>query len=224
MSKKVTNKKDEFENVEHALSASEAFVEKYQKQILYGLGAVAVVVIAFLAINNFYVKPRAVEAANEMYRSQLYFATDSFRIALQGDGFESIGFEEISNRFSSTPSGSLAKAYAGICYFKLGDYEEAIRYLSRYDGKDKYFSIAVVGMIGDAYAELGDVKKAIRSFSKAAEAGNEVMTPFFLKKAALLMTTEGENDKALKNFLIIKEKFPLSAEAQEVDKYISLLQ
>jgi tetratricopeptide (TPR) repeat protein len=223
MAKKVQKTTDEFENVEHALTSSEAFIEKYQKQILYGLGTVALVVIAVLAINNFYVNPRQNNAANEMYKSQMYFAVDSFRVALDGDGFESIGFEEISSRYSMTPSGNLAKAYAGICHYKLGDYEQAIKYLSQYDVNDSYFSLTVLGLIGDAYAELNEPKNAIKFFARAANAKNEVLSPYFLKKAAVMLELEGDKEKALKNYLRIKEEFPMSAEAQDVDKYIARL-
>lgn len=224
MSKKELKTTDEFENVEHVLTSSEAFIEKYQKQILYGLGAVAAVVVAVLAISNFYVAPRQNAAANEMYKSQAYFAADSFQVALQGDGFESIGFEEISSSYSITPSGNLAKAYAGICYYNLQDYEQALKFLSQYDGDDNYFSIAVIGLIGDCYAELEESSNAIKFFNKAADAENDVLTPLYLKKAAVLYELEGAKDKALKNYLKIKDNYPMSSEAQEVDKYIARLQ
>lgn len=224
MSKKAAKKQDQFENVEQVLSASEAFIEKYQKEILYGLGVIAVLVMAFLAINSYVVKPRIAVAAHEMYKAQQYFAKDSFMLALQGDDFESIGFEAISSKYSLTTSGNLAKAYAGICYYNLGEYEEAIRCLSAYDGNDNYFTPSVTGLIGDCYVELGESSKAIRYFSKAASSGNEVIAPIFLKKTAVVLESTGETNKALKNYLELKEKYPLSQEAQDIDKYIARLQ
>lgn len=224
MSKKAATKHDEFENVEHALTTSEAFIEKYQKQILYGLGVVAIIVIGFLAINNFYIKPRATEAANEMYRSQMYFSTDSFKLALEGDGFESIGFEAISSEFSLTPSGNLAKAYAGICSYHLGDYDKAISFLSGFDADDDYISIMAIGLMGDCYAELGEPQKAIKFFNEAADSENEVLSPLYLKKAGIIYESEGDTKKALENYLSIKNDYPMSIESQDIDKYISRLQ
>jgi len=224
MSKKAAKKQDQFENVEQVLSASEAFIEKYQKEILYGLGVIAVLVMAFLAVNSYIVKPRIAVAAHEMYKAQQYFAKDSFMLALQGDDFESIGFESISSKYSLTASGNLAKAYAGICYYNLGEYEEAIRFLSAYDGNDNYFTPSVTGLIGDCYVELGESSKAIRYFSKAAASENEVIAPIFLKKTAVVLESTGETNKALKNYLELKEKYPLSQEAQDIDKYIARLQ
>ncbi len=224
MSNKVTKKQDELENVEHALTASEAFVEKYQKQLLYGLGIVSAIVVVFLAANNFYFKPRSVEAANEMFRSQQYFARDSFRLALEGDDFESIGFAEIATKYSFTSSANLAKAYAGICLFHLGEYEQAIVHLSSYDAKDEYFSVSVIGLIGDCYAESGNLKEAAKFFMRAADKNNDVLSPLYLKKAAAIFEAEGEYAKALKNYQTIKDNYPVSMESQDIDKYISRLQ
>jgi tetratricopeptide (TPR) repeat protein len=159
-----------------------------------------------------------------MYKSQLFFSQDSFKLALEGDGIESIGFEAISSDFSLTPSGNLAKAYAGICYLNLGQYEEAIKFLNAYDGDDQYFSVTVTGMIGDCYAELGDNDKAIKYFNEAAGTENDVLTPYFLKKAAILLEVGGEKEDALKNYTRIKDEYPMSTESQDIDKYIARLQ
>jgi len=48
MSKKEEKKHDELVNVEHALTSTEAFIEKYQKQILMGVGAIVLVVLIVL--------------------------------------------------------------------------------------------------------------------------------------------------------------------------------
>ncbi|GAB1415778.1 tetratricopeptide repeat protein [Paludibacter sp.] len=222
--KKVAKTQDDFESVENALTKSEAFIEKNQKHLITGLGIVAIIVMAILAINNFYVKPRAAEAANEMYKSQLFFAKDSFNIALNGDGFESIGFEEISSKYSLTSSGNLAKAYAGICYYNLGDYENAVKFLLSYDADDSYFSTSVLGLAGDCYVELNQTEKAIQFFTKAVDSNNEVLSPVFLKKAGIAYESLGDSKKALSQYMLIKEKYSMSQEGQDIDKYISRLQ
>ena len=56
MSKKEEKQHDELENVQNALTATEAFIEKYQKQIFIGIGVVAVAVLAVLGGNNFILK------------------------------------------------------------------------------------------------------------------------------------------------------------------------
>lgn len=224
MSKKDSNQKDEFKNVEQVLNSSESFIEKHQKQLLYGLGILSAIVVIILAVNNFYFRPKSVEAANELSKSQMYFARDSFRLALEGDGIETLGFAAIAADFGFTKSGNLANAYAGICHFHLGNFEEAIDYLANFDGEDPYFSIAVIGLIGDSYVELGDHKNALKFFNRAADSKNEVLAPFYLKKAAIIYEIEGEKEKALQHYLTIKEDYSLSTEAQDIEKYIARLQ
>lgn len=221
MAKKVNKKKDEFENVEQVLSTSEAFIEKYQKQLLIGVSVIVVAVLVILAVRNFYIKPREVTAENEMYKAQLHFATDSFNLALHGDGINFIGFKEIVSDYGITPSGNLAAAYAGICYYKTGDYQNAIKFLSQFSGDDTYLTTSVTGLIGDSYVELKETEKAVSYFEKAASLKNEVLSPVYLKKAGLAYESLNQPAKAEKSYTTIKEVYPSSQEARDIDKYIA---
>ena len=224
MSNKEEKKHDDLVNVEHALTSTEVFIEKYQKQIIYGVGAVVLVVLIALSFRNFYLEPREVAAENEMYKAQGYFAKDSFRLALEGTGTESIGFKEIVSDYGITASGKLAAAYAGICYYKLGQYDYAMKYLSQFDGDDTYFSASVIGLTGDSYVEMGETSKAISYFEKAADKDNAVMSPVYLKKAGLVYESLNQPEKAEKQYTKIKESYPKSPEASDIDKYIARVQ
>jgi len=224
MAKKEEKKHDELENVQHALTSTEAFIEKYQKQILMGVGIALLVVLAVLSFNNFYLQPREITAENEMSKAQAAFATDSFRIALEGKGVQIMGFKEIASTYGITASGKLATAYAGICYFKLGQYDNAIKSLSQYSGKDKNLSTTVLGLTGDCYVELGEASKAVSYFEKAADKDNAVLSPVYLKKAGLVYESLNQAEKAEKAYTQIKEKYPKSNEASDIDKYLARVQ
>ena len=224
MSNKEVKKHDELENVQNVLTTSEAFIEKYQRQIIFAVGGVVLLVLIALSFKNFYLEPREVAAENQMYKSQNFFAVDSFRVALEGSGDESIGFKEIVSEYGITSSGNLAAAYAGICYYKLGQYENAIKYLSQFDGEDTYFQTSVVGLIGDSYIELGQTEKAVSYFEEAAGFKNEVLSPVYLKKAGLVFESLKKADKAEKIYLEIKDNYPTSSEAADIDKYIARVQ
>ncbi|MDR3651915.1 MAG: tetratricopeptide repeat protein [Paludibacter sp.] len=224
MSKKEEKKHDELVNVEHALTSTEAFIEKYQKQIIFGVGAVVLIVLLALSFRNFYLQPREVAAENEMYKAQAFFAKDSFRVALEGNGIESVGFKEITSEYGITASGKLAGAYAGICYYKLGQYDNAIKYLTQYSADDSYFATSVIGLIGDCYVELGQTSKAIGYFDKAADKDNAVISPIYLKKAGLVYESLNQPEKAEKEYTKIKDKYPKSAEAVDIDKYLARVQ
>jgi tetratricopeptide (TPR) repeat protein len=224
MAKIEEKKHDELANVEHALTSTEAFIEKYQKQILTGVGIIILVVLLIMSVKNFYLDKREIIAQNEISKAQAAFATDSFRVALEGKGVESLGFKEIASTYSLTASGKLASAYAGICYFKLGQYENAIKYLSKFGGEDNYLSVSVTGLIGDSYVNLGETSKAISYFEKAANKDNAVLSPVYLKKSGLIYESLNESEKAEKAYTKIKEKYPKSSEASDIDKYIARVQ
>ena len=224
MAKKETNATPELENVELVLSKSEQFIEKYQKQLLIGLGVVLAIVLAIMAFQNFYLKRRVTDAQNAMYKAEQYFAIDSFKVALNGDGSsDMMGFKEVADEYSITPSGKLATAYTGICYFKLGDYQNAVKFLTQYEGKDDFFKTSVLGLTGDAYAEIGDADKANDFYKKAIGMKNE-LTPVYLKKAGILQETKGKTEDALKMYQQIKDEYPTSMQAGDIDKYIARVQ
>lgn len=222
MSKKV-KEPAELETVGRALSSSEAFIEKYQKQILIGVGVIVLAVLAVMAINNFYLKPRVVAAENAMYKAQELFAVDSFKVAVDGNGKDVMGFKEIASEYGMTASGNLANAYTGICYYKLGKYQDAVKYLTQYDAGDDYFKTSVIGLTGDCYAELGETGKAQDYYSKAIGQKNE-LSPVYLKKAGILFETKGQAADAEKMYLQIKNDYPKSMEAGDIDKYLARVQ
>jgi len=223
MSKKKQQKQDSLQNVNTALSSAEVFVEKNKKILLYIVAGIILLVLLVLAFRNFYLKPRETDAANAIYKTQMVFARDSFRIALEGNA-QIAGFKEIASEYSITKSGNLANAYAGICYYKLGDYNNAIKYLNQFDGKDNTLSTTVLGLIGDCYANTGETDKAISYFEKAAAKTDDVTTPLFLKKAGVVYESIQKPEKALEIYKQIKQNYPNSIESQDIDKFIARIQ
>ena len=84
-----------------------------------------------------------------MFKGEQYFAKDSFNLALNGNGADYEGFEAIIDQYGSTSAGNLAKAYAGICYFKMGDNEKALGLLKSFSGSDDMISPDITGLNGD---------------------------------------------------------------------------
>jgi len=179
-------------------------------------------VCAIIAINNYVIKPHALEASNENAKAVVYFMAGDFDKALNGDDAECIGFEAIADEYGHYQQGKLAALYAGICYFEKGEYEEAAKYLKKFDADDLNIDPAAHQLLGDAYVELGEYGKAAKAFEAAAKSGNDMIAPMSLKKAGLVYLHEGQNSKALKAFKTIKENYPASAEAQDIDKFIAI--
>lgn len=209
------------EEIEVAISRTEAFIEKYQKQLIYGVLALVLIVSGVLLFNRFYLAPQEVEAQDQLAKAERYFAIDSFKVALNGDGVDCIGFNRVIENYGMTKSANAAYAYAGISSFKLGEYQKAIDLLSKFEGNgDVNMTPVINGLIGDAYVELNNTDKALDYFAKAYDTENAVFAPVFLKKAAMVYESKGDYAKAIELYQTIKNNYFKSSEAQDVDKYI----
>lgn len=215
---------DDSLGIEQALSRTERYIEENQRIISIILGAIVLVVGGFFLFRQFYLKPLNNDAQSNMWGAVRYFEQDSFRIALEGDGNVD-GFIDVIDEYSRTKAGNLARYYAGICHLHLGEFEEAIEYLSDYKPKGDFMPALRLGAIGDAHRELGDRDKALEHYLDAVEASdNNFTAPFYLLKAARLCEYQKQYDKALELFEQIKLEYPLSTEATEIDKYIAKVQ
>jgi tetratricopeptide (TPR) repeat protein len=220
MSIKEQEEKDELQQVNEVLGRSEQFIEKNKKSILIALGVIVLVVGGVLLFRHGYLEPKEKAAQEMIFMGEQYFAIDSFKVALNGDGGEYIGFEGIIDDYSVTKTAKLAAAYAGLCYKAMGDYEKAADYLSRCNSKDIMVSPALTGAIGDCYVELGKLDKAVDYFEQASKSENEVLSPLYLMKAGRVYESLGKWGKALKAYETIRDKYPLSEEGSSIEKFI----
>ena len=221
MAKKQTQVEKNLEQANQALSRTEQFIENNQKNLLIGLTVIILLVVGGLGFYHGYVVPREQEAATLIFKGQNYFEQDDFEQALNGDGIDYIGFEEINAQYSLTKTGKLAAAYAGLCYYRLGDKENALKFLKKYTPGDNLVEPYLAGMIGDCYLDAGNVNEGISYFEAGAkQADNVLISPYLLKKAAIAYESQGKNDAALKCYTTIKEKYFQSVEALDIDKYI----
>lgn len=218
---KETKSHDELDSVNEALTRSEQFIEQNQKTIITVVVAIILVVSLILSIRYFYILPKQERAQSEMFKGVFYFEKDSFQLALNGNGIDYAGFEAIADEHSSTPAGNLAQAYAGISHMRLGNYEQAIKYLEEFDADDDMVAPTLIGAIGDCYVNMDKVKEGISYFEKAAKkADNELISPIYLKKAGIAYESLKEFDKAVNAYKTIKDKYPSSMEASDIEKYI----
>lgn len=219
-----------FETLDVQANKAEDWVVKNQKLIVGVVGAIALVTIGYFLYNKFIVEPKEDEAVNNMFQAQQYFkqavdgqtAPDSlFNLALKG-GEGKLGFEGIISEYSGTKSANLAQYYTGMAYFNLKDYKKAVEHLEKFSADDEILKPIALGAIGDSFSELNKVDDALAYYLKAAEASdNDFTTPRYLMKHGRLAMMNGKKEAALKSFKTIKEKYPASNEAINIDGYIA---
>jgi len=200
---------------EQQVAKTEAFFEKNKKMVTGCLAAVIIIIAGIILFNNYYLTPRANEASTELAKSQQLFEQQQYDKALEG-------FQKVAADYSSTDAGNLANLYIGICQANLGKWQEAVNALESFSGKgDQMISPAAEGALGDAYANLNQLDKAVEHMKKAAKmADNNTLSPIYLIKAGEILESQGKKAEALELYKQVKEKYVNSMQYQTIDKYI----
>jgi len=207
--------------VEGALTRTEMWFEKNSKQITIVVGVIVVVVLGFFGYDRFVRRPNIEKSQNEMFMAERYFEQSEYRKALDGDE-KYAGFLEIVDNYGSVNSGKLAAYYAGLCYLNLGEFEQAITYLKKFNIGAAFLPTFAEGAIGDANLELGNLSEAIAHYKKAANmTPNNVTTPTFLMKLGMCYEMDNRFQAAVDEYEKIRINYPNSNEGREVEKYIA---
>ena len=210
------------------LNKQEAVFLKYRKQILAAVVAVIVVIAGYIGYNTFIAGPREDKASDALAKANVAFMQGDFKKALNGDKTQE-GFLAVADNYGMTDAANLANAYAGLCYFQMGKYQDAVTYLEKFSTKkDAFISPAIVAALGHAYANTGDIDKAISKLKDAADMAdsraedgvNNATAPGYLMDAARLLESQNKKSEALDIYKSIKDKYQASAYSQDIDKYI----
>ena len=207
--------------VEETLSKNEAFFLKYQKQIIGAVVALVVIVAGCILYHNYVAVPNALKASTSLAKGQEYFANEQFDKALSGDSAGFVGFAKLASELGGE-AGNLANLYTGLCYANLNKWQEAVNYIEKFDAKDdQMISPAALGALGNAYAHVNQLDKAVSTLKKAAEkADNNSLSPTFLIQAGEILESQGKKDEALKLYQTVKDKYFNSMAYQTIDAYI----
>jgi tetratricopeptide (TPR) repeat protein len=203
------------------LTNHEAFFLKYQKAIIGVVCAVVVIIAAALLYHSYVAVPNAEKANTSLAKGQEYFAKEMFAQALNGDSASFVGFAKLAKE-AGGDAGNLANLYAGLCSAQLGKYEDAAKYLENFSGSDdQMISPAALGALGNVYAQLNQLDKAVSTLKKAAEkADNNSLSPTFLIQAGEILESQNKKDEALKLYQTVKDKYFNSMQYQNIDAYI----
>jgi tetratricopeptide (TPR) repeat protein len=215
------NKEDVLVDIAEVTKDTQHWLEQYKKPIMYGAIALVVAVAGWYAWKS-YVDSNQKKAVQAMWKAEQMFERDSFAVALNNPGGGYEGFLGIISKYGSTPAGNISQYYAGVSYLNLGKFDEAIKHLEDFSPSGEVTPTMKYGALADAYSEKQDLKKALKLYKEAANAGGiEDMKAMYLKRYAMLSEKEGDVSSALDAYKEIKEKYALTADARDIDKYIT---
>jgi tetratricopeptide (TPR) repeat protein len=200
------------------------FQDNYGRKAVMGLLVVLIVVLGYFGYKQFILDPKEKQASESMFRAEDYFRMDSIRLALNGDAINA-GFVKIYSRFKGTKAADLAAFYAGSCYLKLGDFNNAVKYLKDFNTTAVQVQAKAYGLLGDAYSELNRKEEAVEQYKKAGTyfEKDEIISPEYLFRAGYLYESMGKTKDAIAMYQTIKDKYPGSPRGFDIDRYLARL-
>lgn len=217
--KEKTKIEERQENAVEQLSRVEQFYEENKNWIWGVIIGILVIWLGALAYNRFIYQPKCAEAQEQAFPAEASFADGEYELALNGDG-NVLGFAQIIEDYGSK-AGKAVYLYAGICELQLGNYEEAISYLSKYNGREPILKARAISCEADAYVGLEDYGKAVSLYRKALAVSDNDFNATILFKKGLAHKALDDKAAALACFKSIKENYPQSIEAYDIDRYIA---
>ncbi len=170
--------------------------------------------------------PDSIAIAVKQFRDeQQKSANEFYDKALKGDG-KFPGLLKIAK--GSGNAANMATYLAGVAYYHMGQYKEAISHLEDFSPKgDAGVSPMALAALAHSYACDNQLDKAIAAFKEAAdEADNESLSPLYLIEAGKLLESQNKKAEAHELYEEIKAEYPQHGMNQqgmmssEIDKYI----
>lgn len=213
-----------FENLESAetlqerLLGTENFLKRNQRIISIVIGAI-VLIAAGYGIMNYLQNEKEREAQEEVFFAQRYFEIDSLNRVLNGYGAIP-GAKALSEDYSSTKAGKLAKFYTGVALLKQGKYQDALGYLEGFTTSDWLIQARAYALIGDAHQELKQYDQAVLSYKRAIDhKPNKFFTPPYLMKLALVYELQKKPEAAIATYDRLIKNYPNASDANNAKKY-----
>lgn len=220
------------EEAQAVIEKARGFWAKFNKVIIYGGTAVILVGGGWLAYKHFVLEPKMEKAADAIFpaeqvfdkMTQTGFTKDSINLALNG-GNGITGLLKVAEKFSGTPAGERAHYMAGACYLHNKEFDKAVKHLKEFSTDANQVQAAAYIMLGDASAELKKNDDALSYYQKAASVNSkdEYMTPEALFKLGGFAESIGKTEEAVTAYKKIRDAFPKSSRAGDMDKYLARL-
>lgn len=219
----------EFEEVEATsgvdetiLGQGEDFLKGPGKFVLIGIVGAALLIGGYFAYNKFVVAPKDLKSVESLYMAEHYLLdNEDYATAINGDANGSKGLEKLAK--SGYAGGEIAKYDLGIAYLNNGQYNEAIKTLKDVSFDDDVLGTQALGMIGDAYLELGDRANALKFYTKAYKNKDNILTtPMFMMKAAQSMELLEKHTEAASVYEELIANYPFSKEKDNAEKYLAM--
>lgn len=207
------------ENIQATVSSADKFYSEHKKLIWTIVAAVVVLGLGILGYQKFIYQPKCAEAMARLYPAEQAFANGDFETALNGDG-NVMGIADVIDSYGSK-AGKSVYFYAAVCEYELGNYDGALAYIRKYSSSDPVMAARALSVEGDCCVALNDYPKAAALYEKAAALNQSPVSAQYLIKAGTVYEELGDKAKALELYKAVRDRYPQSLDALDIDKYIT---
>lgn len=162
-------------------------------------GGIGIIAVVALSVGYFiYMNQQETQAQELLGMAEGQLMRGQFETALYGDDERTLGFVQIANNFGRTNAGNLAKYYAAVSEYELGNYQSALDFIKEYNAPQGIMGVSPTSLHGSILTELERYEDAANMFLRAANMdNNSTTTPYNLLKAALAYKEAGRNNRAI---------------------------
>jgi tetratricopeptide (TPR) repeat protein len=181
----------------------------------YGLGSLLGLLVLYFAYRQFIWAPSNEKSKESYFRGLNLAVKDSTDAAINE-------LEPVVKKYDGKQGGEIAQYVLARQYMSKGDFKKAIESLEDVDVNDTYVSVYKLGLMADCNSELGKYQEALDLYLEAAEKNeNDLTTPSFLFKAALVAEEMKNFEEANELYTRIKGNYLNFSNSKSIDKYIA---
>ena len=191
------------------------------RNVVFGiLGGIVLIVIMGFGY-GFFKDQQENQAQEVLSRAVRLYEADNWREALDGSG-STTGLLEVVDKFGGTTAGNLAVYYAADSYLNLEEHEEALKMFNRFNHNADALGAGAYAAEAAIYEDQGEYDKAADRYKSAAMIFESDFTSArYLVSAGRNYERAGNYKDAIEMYESIREDFPDSEQAQNVDLFLA---
>lgn len=214
---KANTTRTSIDNLNEGLSTFEQKIEKNKKYIVYVVAAILAIAVLIFGYKFFIQKPNEEAAKSLISQADMSLSMGQDSIALAQ-------YKAVADKYSNATAQRAALA-AGAILYQQAKYDEAIKYIKQYSFNGTLVGPAAKALLGDCYVNTDKLDDAISAYDKAISlsSNNELYTPLFMQKKAVVYREQKQYDKEAGVYQDIKDNFPAFGATYniDIDKYLA---
>lgn len=224
MSKKQVQEELESDPLLETFSRAQNFYDQRKPAVITGIVAVLFIVVGGIAY-YYYTSAQEEEAQQLMSDATTAYMNANYKKALTGSEADfTVGFEQIINNYPRTDAANLARYYAAVSEYNLGNVQQAISYMEAYDVPEGILGVGPLSFHAVLMTDAGNYEEAAELYVKAAKWDeNDSTTPYNYLKAAHVYHDAGNTEAAEKYARIVADQYGNSNQAAEAKRLLGML-